>query len=125
MSLFFRELLHLHPDLIASPVLGSYGGIRVVLTVSIAYTSTLHSCSVQFHFTTVLPGSVYVFICITRSHENLSIHLYVRVRVSDHVRASVCVPCSLCSGMLCEKPNNWCTFQAFCQLSSSAGFRPA
>ncbi|XP_053539816.1 uncharacterized protein C18orf63 isoform X4 [Ictalurus punctatus] len=29
-----RELLHLHPDLIASPVLGSYGGIRVVLTIT-------------------------------------------------------------------------------------------
>ncbi|KAB5587168.1 hypothetical protein PHYPO_G00009790 [Pangasianodon hypophthalmus] len=29
-----RELLHLHSDLIASPVLGSYGGIRVIMAIT-------------------------------------------------------------------------------------------
>ncbi|XP_066539722.1 uncharacterized protein C18orf63-like isoform X2 [Hoplias malabaricus] len=29
-----REILHLHPDVIASPVLGSYGGINVIMAIT-------------------------------------------------------------------------------------------
>lgn len=35
--LSFRELILLHSDIVASPVLGHYGGIAVIMTVSMIY----------------------------------------------------------------------------------------